>query len=460
MKLLKQIILIVLFLVFVSCGKEFLDIKQNANQDVPSTIQDYQAILDRTNIMNIPSLDLAYIAAEEFYVKNKQLLLAIYRFAKYHVNAYQWKNDPYEGDEGIDWNLSYQRILYANMALDVDKVTPTISEQKAWDNVKGSALFHRAWNYYQLAQLFCKPYDKATAQHDLGVPLRLDYDVSVKYDRGTVQQVYDQILSDLFEAEVLLPNKPESSFRPSKAAVYSLLARTYLQMNDYENAWIFANKGLDINSKLIDFNNLSTNIGGVYESAFLRYGEGNPAIIFSAIKDIGGAMESDRFDVDSSLLNLYDTDDLRKDIFFFKGSNDITTFIGSYNGMGHQSFFCGFTVEELLLIRAECSVRKGRLVEAMNDVNYLLENRYRSGSFITVKASNEEEALNLIFLERRKELYMRGVRWEDLRRLNKEDRFAVKLVRKLDSERYELPPNDPRWVWPLPDKEIDFKSIL
>lgn len=48
MKLLKQILLIVLFLAFVSCGKEFLDIKRNVDQDVPSTIQDYQAILDQT----------------------------------------------------------------------------------------------------------------------------------------------------------------------------------------------------------------------------------------------------------------------------------------------------------------------------------------------------------------------------------------------------------------------------
>lgn len=410
--------------------------------------------------MNSPSLDLAFIAAEEFYVKNKQLLLAIYPFAKYHVNAYQWKSDPYEGDEGSGWNSAYQRILYANMALDVEKINPSIGEREAWNSVKGSALFHRAWNYYQLAQLFCKPYNKATANEDLGVALRIDYDVTVNYDRGTVQQVYDQILSDLLEAEALLPDKPKSFFRPSKVAVYSLLARTYLQMDDYENALIFTNKALDINSKLLNFNNLHIDIDGVYKSTFSRYGEGNPAIIFSAIKNIGGVMETDRFDADTSILKLYEENDLRKEAYFFKTTKENIVFVGSYNGRGHIAFFSGFTVEELLLIRAECLARKEKIDEAMKDINYLLENRYRSGSFIPAKISNEEEALNLIFSERRKELYMRGVRWEDLRRLNKENRFAVTLVRRIDNERYELPPNDPRWVWPFPDKEIDFNSIL
>ena len=63
--------------------------------------------------------------------------------------------------------------------------------------------------------------------------------------------------------------------------------------------------------------------------------------------------------------------------------------------------------------------------------------------------------MNWILAERRKELVMRGTRWADLRRLNKEPKYATTLVRDLDAEQYELKPGSPKWVWPLPIEAID-----
>ena len=49
---------------------------------------------------------------------------------------------------------------------------------------------------------------------------------------------------------------------------------------------------------------------------------------------------------------------------------------------------------------------------------------------------------------------MRGLRWTDLRRLNRDPRYAVTLTRSINGTTYMLPPNDARYVYPIPDAVI------
>jgi len=67
--------------------------------------------------------------------------------------------------------------------------------------------------------------------------------------------------------------------------------------------------------------------------------------------------------------------------------------------------------------------------------------------------------LNKILTERRKELLMRGLRWTDLRRLNKETAFATTLSRIVNGTTYTLPPNDPGYVFRIPLSVINFTGI-
>ncbi|RYE50331.1 MAG: RagB/SusD family nutrient uptake outer membrane protein, partial [Sphingobacteriales bacterium] len=106
------------------------------------------------------------------------------------------------------------------------------------------------------------------------------------------------------------------------------------------------------------------------------------------------------------------------------------------------------------LIRAECSARTGNTEEAMADLNALMEKRWVRGKFKPFTAASPEDALTKILIERRKELIMRGVRWSDLRRLNKDPRFAKTLKRVLingtDTKTYTLLPGDPRYILKIP----------
>jgi hypothetical protein len=102
----------------------------------------------------------------------------------------------------------------------------------------------------------------------------------------------------------------------------------------------------------------------------------------------------------------------------------------------------------------------GDFTGAMNLLNSLLQKRWRTGTFTPLTASNADEALIKIITERRKELPFTGhIPWIDLRRLNKDPRFSRTLKRIIDNTTYQLLPNSPNYVFPIPDEEIRLTGI-
>jgi hypothetical protein len=156
--------------------------------------------------------------------------------------------------------------------------------------------------------------------------------------------------------------------------------------------------------------------------------------------------------IDSVLFRSYQVNDLRKTLFFADKGKGVINFKGTYSG--DNGIFSGLATDELYLIRAEAAARKGDAANALKDLNFLLIKRWKKGTFISLTAATSEEALKLVLIERRKELVMRGLRWSDLRRLNKDPRFQVTLTRTISGNKATLPPGDPRYVFPIPDEEI------
>ncbi|WP_186774472.1 RagB/SusD family nutrient uptake outer membrane protein [Chitinophaga pinensis] len=68
----------------------------------------------------------------------------------------------------------------------------------------------------------------------------------------------------------------------------------------------------------------------------------------------------------------------------------------------------------------------------MKDLNTLLRSRWVTGTYADMTATDGADALLKVLRERRKELIFRGRRWTDLRRLNKDPRFAKTIVRKIN----------------------------
>ena len=67
-----------------------------------------------------------------------------------------------------------------------------------------------------------------------------------------------------------------------------------------------------------------------------------------------------------------------------------------------------------------------------------------------------QEVLN----ERRRELIGTGLRWFDLKRLNKEPRFAKTVIHELDGEVYTLEPNGNNYVLPIPPQVLAFNPNM
>lgn len=441
------------------CGKDFLDMKRSANQVVPSTVADFKAIINR-DIMNSAYCSLSLIGSDEFYVASEQELTAGAGSALYEKNAYLWADEIFESEQNYpDWNLAYERIMYANLALDIENISPKATEREDYEHVRIAARFHRAWNLYQLAQAFCKVYTKETAGTDLGIPIRLDYDVSVKYGRSTVQAVYDQILKDLNDAEAIQLNNDNSIYMPGKMAVQALLSRVYLQIGDYEKAMYYAGKVLEKKNILVDYNKLSGQINDEFSSYFQRYGQNNPAIIYYSGTGIGGVMWVSRINSAAWLTDSFENGDLRDNFYFFKRPDGTKVFIGSYCGEGGTTLFTGLSVEEMLLIRAECAARLELFETAARDLNKIRENRFDNKNYIAVENMQKDQLLTMILKERIKELYMRGSRWEDSRRLNREGEFPVTFERKLEGKIYRLPQGSTKWVWPIPENEISSNGL-
>ncbi len=432
-----------------ACKKTaFLNTRPDNALVVPASISDYQALLDNDIDINgagnngiVPALGEA--GADDHYITDDYYNSGA--VSAQERNEYIWAQDPYPGVGLEDWAWPYRAVFYANVALDgLTKIPVTNSNSAALDNAKGNALFIRAFNFYQLAQVFTPPYDSETAKTYFGIPLRLSPDINEKIQRATVQQTYDQITSDLKNAVQLLPQEALYVTRPSKSAAYALLSRIYLVMQDYDKALLYADSSLQLQGSLLDYNTLNTNVN--YPIA-----RSNVENMFNCtlIRNVPVLLAF----VDTLLYQTYQPNDLRKNIYF-KPSGKIMRFHGSYDGTGN--LYSGIATDEVYLIRAECYARKGDTQAAMNDLNTLLEKRWKTGTFFPLTASDPDQALAIILTERRKELLFRGIRWTDLRRLNKDPKFAKTLTRTVGGQTYILPPNDPRYTYLIPDDVLSF----
>jgi len=429
--------------VLCSCKKSWLDAKPNKALVVPTSISDYQNLLDNVTQMNTNAPGLGVISDDNIRLTDATYL----GLSQQERNAYVWAPTPdfYGSDGNGDWYYAYSRILDDNVVLDgIKSINVDAGSEPALNNVIGSALFYRSLDFYNLAQEFCKPYLPASAASEIGLPLRLSSNVNLTVKQATLQQTYDQIINDLLSAVPLLPQSPLFPTRPSKAAAFGLLSRVYLSQASYTKGLAYADSALQIQNALLDFNQLN-------KAASNPISRFNKEVIFHYTLSGFLAFRTNRLIVDNQLYQSYISTDLRKSIYFITVAGNIS-FKGSYNG--NLSFFGGLATDEMYLNRAECYARLGNAGAAMSDLNTLLKSRWQTGTFTNLTAANADAALALILTERRKELCFRGLRWSDLRRLNSDSRFQTTIARNVNNQSYSLPPNSPRYVLPLDEKEI------
>jgi starch-binding outer membrane protein, SusD/RagB family len=364
------------------------------------------------------------------------------------------------------WIVPYAIINDANLVLtNLERFSEEAPGQKA--RIRGQALAIRALAHFDLMRYFAQSYDRNSTA--LAIPIKLTSSITTP-GRNTVVEVYDQIYADLAEARTLLSgtldspiNTAASRSRIDATVVDAIHARVALYARDFPTAITSAtnaiNSGLDLASRE-DFPTIWTQDAVanevIWSISFLP-GQGFPGgDVFFAVNNRLSFIPS------QGLLDLFDTDtDVRYTSFFADdlvmptaparaGQIVPVKYLGRGGAKDGNVNYKVFRMAEMYLIRAEAYANSNQDGSAMADLNTLRAARIEdyvdenlSGAVLKVAIAEE----------RRKELFIEGHRWFDLRRAGES------IVRGADcaapATACELSETSHRWVWPIPQGELD-----
>lgn len=425
----------------IGCS-DFLDEKSDSRLATPVTLEDNQALMDRTFNTVLSNSISGQISADEIYITDADYGNLTNEFEK---RLYTWQPGEVSSSDENDWGSCYRRINVCNTVL----YNIGHYQIAGAGNLKGQALALRAAIYLEAAQVYCLAYNENTANTDLGLPLRLDPDMNIPSKRSSLRETYNQVINDLKEAATLLPDTQIALIRPSKATALGYLSRTCLFMGDYQNALEYGKQALSINDKLLDFNTLNPADSYPIKSM-------NIEILLHSSMVYSQFLSSSMAKIPQSLYNTYDNNDLRKSIYFRFNTAQQILFKGNYSG-GATRMTC-LATDEVYLNIAESYARLNDVSKAMETLNQLLKTRWKTGTYSPMTANSQVEALNIILKERRKELLFRGLRWSDLKRYNR-DGAGISLERIVNGTTYILPPNDLRYAIAIPEDIIKMTGM-
>lgn len=169
-----------------------------------------------------------------------------------------WEENIYQGESYIYnqfvWNFYWRNVLAANKLLAAFPLETSSNVEKGY---VGAAHAFRALMYLDMARMYeYLPTDGTSMPNDAGndvtnltVPIvteKTTEEESYNNPRVTREKMAEFILSDLQAAEENIVYLTESSRAlPHLDAVYGLMARYYMWLEDYPNAKTYARKAID-----------------------------------------------------------------------------------------------------------------------------------------------------------------------------------------------------------------------
>jgi hypothetical protein len=379
----------------------------------------------------------------------------------------------YQADKaGIAWKTAYKTIYAANSVIEgIAASTAASLRDSTRKALTGEAKFVRAFAYFYLTNLF----------GDVPLALTVDFNQTRNMTRTPQQQVYQQIVSDLKDAEENLPvSYPTGNgerVRANKATATALLARVYLYLGEYDNA-VAAATTLINNSETYA---LETDLTHV----FLK--DSREAIwqLKQAVTDVSlknatpegyqllpavFITGSSHFALSDQLLKVFEEGDQRYVVWTDSTNNTNITGtipgtthypskykIGSGNGAygaDAKEYYVVFRLAEMYLVRAEAAANggPGGTAAAMADLNVI---RHRAGLESLPATLTTVQVKAAVAKERQTELFAEwGHRWLDLKRTGMaHDVLSAIPMKQPWSGDYQL-------LYPIPVSEITANHFL
>ncbi len=357
------------------------------------------------------------------------------------------------------WATPYSIINDCNILLsNVDKFKETKTGQR--NRLKGQGLAIRALAHFDLLRYFGQSYDRNSTA--LGVPIKTVANLD-KPKRSTVKEVYDQIYADLTAAKSAMSsmdasiNSSVDRSRIDGIGVDAIFARVAYYAKDYTTAITKATAAINNGGQLglatiTDFPSIWSSEAIANE--VIWYVKFQPGDGYAAGDVYFAVNDRVSFKPSQSLISIYNaTDDIRYKSYFSKttAKRPGEMIVSKYIGLAGDGLvnWKAFRMGEIYLIRAEASARTNGEVAALADLNQLRTQRI--ANYVPVTLSGPA-LLTAIETERRKELFLEGHRWFDLRRAGLGINRGSDC--KAPATSCALSSNSFRYVWPIPQDEI------
>lgn len=454
-KILSTIAIAAAAFLMTSCN-DYLNIEPKGKR-IPKDLADYEAFVRYEYGMHMmPVTQTTYLLNDKYLTNSYANYYPMYA-ANYNWDTTSDRVYLNKSDESVYYDC-YGNINYCNLIIeDVPSCSDATDAEK--NELVAYAKVLRAMNYFNLANYYADTYESATAGTKLCVPLITSSLQDASYYQGTIQQVYDLILSDLTEALPYLPDMGTTLLHPGKGAAYAMLARTCLQMMDYDKALEYANQALVVNSQLVDWvgfyqqNESAITAEGTYQSLEtplgtestdcynFNYGDNSPNYT-QRIQNMPVARAEKFEDGDAYFLSNWKLRTVGTETYYYGLTNGYI----NYQGMR--------TVEQYL-IKAECLARKGQLSDAMEVLNTVRQTYILPDKYQPLTASTEAEAIDYIRQAKDNHLIFSIVPFADARRYNAEGTYARTLTKEVDGQQVSLTPASHLWTFPFPQGAID-----
>lgn len=338
------------------------------------------------------------------------------------------------------WAETYEAINRANNVLSAIDILDAADQSR----VEAEAKFIRGSLYFDLANLFGKPYSDGNAASNLAVPIVTEptrsIDDASKVSRNTVAEVYAQAIADLTFAKDNLPE--ENGIFATTYAASAILSRVYLMQGDPDKAGVEADRVIESGMfALVDnyadaFNQPSNTTEDIFTITVTSQDGVNDFITFYAAPEFGGRGD---IDITGAHLDEYETDDARLDLFYVD-ANGIDRTGKWINNVTQDGNINIARLAEMYLTRAESRMSAGDATGAAEDLNAV---RSRVGLDPILAG---ELSMDDILTERKLELMFEGHLFRDTKRLQQE---VGSLAYDADA-----------LVYPIPQREMDVNDNL
>ena len=351
------------------------------------------------------------------------------------------------------YSNDYSIIARVNQIFDL--IDGVDFDESAKNNIKGQAYFLRAFAYFDLVQYFGEVplhLKAATTLDETALPL------------SSVEDIYNQIISDASQAVDLLPDKAtQEKGRVTSGSAKTLLGNVYIVQEKWSDAETVLKNvtGYSLLSNYSDVFDpaLKNNSESVFEIQYKQGTEGFASNFFytflvqpisaEEISAVTGIAEIARtiegYNIPTpDIINTYEPNDLRKDasIGYITASGVGYPYIKKY---AHDHELTNNTDDdwpvyrysEVLLFIAEALNEQNKTTEALT---YLNQVRTRAG-LDNSPASGQSEIREAIRKERRVELAFENKRWLDLVRTNQAEQVMTAYGSRIkaDPQAYYFP---------------------